>query len=61
VTSAASSADGSHLAVYVDPPSEDQVAKVMVDFFTLYLKGDQSASARLTADGNQPGYTLQSR
>ncbi len=51
---------GSHLEVYVDPPWEEEVAKAMVAFFDLYLKGDESAAARLTTAGNQPGYTLQS-
>ena len=51
---------GSHLEVYVDPPWEEHVANAMVAFFDLYLKGDQSAAGRLTAEGSQPGYTLQS-
>ena len=51
---------GSHLEVYVDPPWEEHVARTMVAFFDLYLKGDQSAAARLTTEGNQPGSTLQS-
>jgi predicted dienelactone hydrolase len=51
---------GSHLEVYVDPPWVDHVARAMVAFFDLYLKGDQSAAGRLTAEGAQPGYTLQS-
>jgi predicted dienelactone hydrolase len=51
---------GSHLEVYVDPPWEPQVAAATVAFFDLYLKGDASASARLDAVGNQPGFmTLQ--
>lgn len=50
---------GSHLEVYVDPPWEEHVAAAMVAFFDLYLKGDPSAAGRLTAAGNQPGYTLQ--
>jgi pimeloyl-ACP methyl ester carboxylesterase len=50
---------GSHLEVYVDPPWEEHVARTMVAFFDLYLKGDQSAVARLTTEGNQPGSTLQ--
>jgi predicted dienelactone hydrolase len=51
---------GSHLEVYVDPPWEHHVASTMIAFFDLYLKGDQSAATRLTTEGNQPGYTLQS-
>jgi predicted dienelactone hydrolase len=47
---------GSHLEVYVDPPWEPQVAAATVAFFDLYLKGDPSASARLDAVGNQPGF-----
>jgi predicted dienelactone hydrolase len=51
---------GSHLEVYVDPPWEEHVAAAMVAFFDLYLKHDQSAAGRLNAEGNQPGYSLQS-
>jgi predicted dienelactone hydrolase len=51
---------GSHLEVYVDPPWEEHVANAMVAFFDLYLKGDQSAAARLNTVGNQAGYSLQS-
>ena len=51
---------GSHLEVYVDPPWEEHVARAMVAFFDLYLKGDASASERLAVEGSQPGYTLQS-
>ncbi|HEX5587621.1 MAG TPA: hypothetical protein VFZ17_09950 [Acidimicrobiia bacterium] len=52
---------GSHLEVFVDPPWEPQVAQATVDFFDLYLKGDQAAAAGLAAVGNQPGFmTLQS-
>jgi predicted dienelactone hydrolase len=50
---------GSHLEVYVDPPWEDHVARAMVAFFDVYLKGDQAAANRLAAEGTQPGYTLQ--
>ena len=50
---------GSHLEVYVDPPWEEHVANTMVAFFDLYLKSDPSAAERLTAEGNQSGYTLQ--
>jgi pimeloyl-ACP methyl ester carboxylesterase len=51
---------GSHLEVYVDPPWEEHVARAMVAFFDLYLKRDPAAAERLAAEGNQPGYTLQS-
>ena len=51
---------GSHLEVYVDPPWEDSVARAMVAFFDLYLKADPSAAERLTSEGTQPGYSLQS-
>ena len=51
---------GSHLEVYVDPPWEEHIANTMIAFFDLYLKHDQSAATRLTTEGNQPGYTLQS-
>jgi predicted dienelactone hydrolase len=51
---------GSHLEVYVDPPWEEHVASSMVAFFDLYLKHDPSAADRLTSQGNQPGYSLQS-
>jgi Chlorophyllase enzyme len=51
---------GSHLEVYVDPPWEEHVATAMVAFFDLYLKGDATAADRLAAEGNQPGYSLQS-
>jgi predicted dienelactone hydrolase len=50
---------GSHLEVYVDPPWEEHVARAMVAFFDLYLKGDPAAAERLAAEGSQPGYTLQ--
>ena len=51
---------GSHLEPFVDPPWEPQVAQATIDFFDLYLKGDQAAAASLAAVGNQPGFmTLQ--
>ena len=50
---------GSHLEVYVDPPWEEHVARAMVAFFDLYLKGDASAAERLANEGNQPGYSLE--
>jgi predicted dienelactone hydrolase len=50
---------GSHLEVYVDPPWEEHVARAMVAFFDLYLKGDPAAAERLAVEGNQPGYTLE--
>jgi predicted dienelactone hydrolase len=50
---------GSHLEVYVDPPWEDHVARAMVAFFDLYLKGDASAADRLAVEGQQPGYSLE--
>jgi len=51
---------GSHLEVFVDPPWEPQIAQATVDFFDLYLKGNQAAAAALDTVGNQPGFmTLQ--
>jgi predicted dienelactone hydrolase len=50
---------GSHLEVYVDAPWEEHVARAMVAFFDLYLKGDLLAAERLATEGNQPGYSLQ--
>jgi predicted dienelactone hydrolase len=50
---------GSHVEVYVDPPWEPQVAQAMVAFYDQYLKHDPTAAGRLSAVGNQPGYTLQ--
>jgi predicted dienelactone hydrolase len=51
---------GSHLEVFVDPPWEENVARAMVAFYDLYLKGDQSAAPRLADAGSQPGYSLES-
>ena len=45
---------GSHLEVYIDAPWEEHVARAMVAFFDLYLRGDQAEAERLANEGNQP-------
>jgi len=51
---------GSHLDMFLDSPTENQIAAAIVDYFNVSLKGDQAATSALATDGNQSGYTLQS-